>query len=197
VTRRSAPTVLALLVAAALAGCASDTKSAVQAEPLCPVGDDDAGNGVILMAQSVPTASQVPCIRTALPLGWDFHHLDVRDGVSRFSLNSDRDGQQAVEVRLERTCDTDDATEIPSDRDGMRRMERIRQLTPTFAGERHYLFDGGCLSVAFQLDGDSPGEALALASQAVGFVSRVALREQVRDTSGGRIDLDPPAGEDG
>ena len=54
------------------------------------------------MAQSVPTATWVPCIRTALPLGWNFHHLDARNGVARFWLDSDRDGQQAVEVRLDR-----------------------------------------------------------------------------------------------
>jgi hypothetical protein len=197
VTRRAGPALLALLLAGGLAGCSSDSASAVVAEPLCPVGDDDAGNGVILMAQSVPTASWVPCIRTALPLGWDFHHLDVRDGLSRFSLNSDRDGQQAVEVRLERTCDTDDATEILSDRPGMRRFERIRQISPTFDGERQYLFDGGCLSVVFQLDGDSPGEALALASQTIGVMSRDDLRAQVREATGGRIELDPPAPEEG
>jgi hypothetical protein len=197
VTRRAVPLLVAVLATGVLAGCSSDSKTAVLAEPLCPVGDDDAGNGVILMAQSVPTASWVPCIRSGLPLGWDFHHLEVSNGISRFSLNSDRDGQQAVQVRLERTCDTDDTTEIPSDREGMRRMERIRQVTPTFAGERHYLFDGGCLSVVFQLDGDSPGEALALASQAIGVVSRADLRAQVHEDSGGRIELDPRAGEDG
>jgi hypothetical protein len=197
VTGRAVPAVLAVLVAGSLAGCSSDSASAVTAAPLCSVDDEDADNGVILMAQSVPTASWVPCIRTALPLGWDFHHLDVRDGVSRFSLNSDRDGQQAVEVRLQRSCDTDGATEIPSDREGMRRMERVRQLSPTFAGERLYLFDGGCLSVRFQLDGDSPGEALALASQTIGVISRDDLRAQVHEATGGRIELDPPAGEDG
>ena len=74
----------------------------------------------------------------------------------------------------------------------MRRFERIVRVTPTFAGERVYLFDGGCVSVVFQLDGDSPGEALALASQAVGAVSRAELRAQVHEDSGGRLELDPP-----
>ena len=82
-------------------GCSSDaTASSVQ--PACAEGDDaTATNGVILMAQSVPTASWVPCLRTALPLGWSFHHLDARDGTASFWLNSDRDGQQAIEVRLD------------------------------------------------------------------------------------------------
>jgi hypothetical protein len=49
--------------------------------------------------------------------------------------------------------------------------------------------------VLFQLDGDSPGEALALASQAVGVVSRADLRAQVHEGSGGRIELDPDRGD--
>jgi hypothetical protein len=73
----------------------------------------------------------------------------------------------------------------------MRRYERVRQVSPTYSGERHYEFGGGCLSVVFRLDGDSPGEALALASQAVDVVSRADLRAQVHAESGGRVELDP------
>ena len=196
--RRLAATVLALLVAGAGAGCgndSADSAAAITNPPLCPVGDGDAGNGVILMAQSVPTAGWVPCLRSALPLGWNFHHLDARDSGARFWLDSDRDGVQAVEVRLAESCDTSGATEIASDREYMHRMERVHQVTPTYAGERLYLFRGGCLSFVFRLDGDSPGEALALASQAVGVVSRTDLREQVHTDSGGRIELDPGRGD--
>jgi hypothetical protein len=195
VTRRAVAACAVLLGAGALAGCGNDSAAAITAPPLCPVGGDDAGNGVVLMAQSVPTATWVPCVRTSLPLGWGFHHLDARDGEARFWLDSDRDGTQAVEVRLEPSCDTSGSTEIASDREEMRRYERVRQVSPTYAGERHYEFRGGCLSVLFQLDGDSPGEALALASQAVGVVSRGDLRAQVHEGSGGRIELDPDRGD--
>ena len=194
--RRAVLACAVLLGAGALAGCGEHTSTAaITTPPLCPVGNNDAGNGVVLMAQSVPTATWVPCVRRSLPLGWGFHHLDARDGEARFWLDSDRDGTQAVEVRLQETCDISDSTEIASDRDGMRRYERVRQVSPTYAGERHYRFRGGCLSVVFQLDGDNPGEALALASQAVGVVSRDDLSAQVHENSGGRIDLDPGRGE--
>jgi hypothetical protein len=185
-----------VLAGGLLAGCAGES-TAITTPPLCSSGDDGAGNGVILMAQSVPTATWVPCISAALPLGWEFHHLDARNGVARFWLDSDRDGEQAVEVRLEASCDTKGATEVPTDREGMRRLERVERMSPAYAGERHYLFDGGCLTVAFSLDGDSAGEALGLASHVVGVVARADLAAQVHEESGGRLSLDPVPGGDG
>jgi hypothetical protein len=188
----------ALLLAATVSGCASDT-TATSALPSCRGGDDGAAaNAVLLMAQSVPSAAFVPCLRTALPLGWGFHHLDARNGVSRFWLDSDRDGEKAIEVRLEPSCDTSGTTEIPSDRDEMDRFERVTLTTPRFEGERYYVFDGGCLTFVFRLGGDdgaTRGEALALATQAVGSVSRTDLEAQVREESDGRLELDPPAEE--
>jgi hypothetical protein len=183
--------VLALLVGLGLSGCSSDTTATTEL-PTCSDGEDEsASNAVVLMAQSVPTATWVPCLRTALPLGWAFHHLDARDGASFFSLDSDRDGQEAIKVRLEDSCDTTGATEIPSDREGMERLERVTVTTPHFEGERYYVFDGGCMTFVFRLDGESRGEPLALATQAVGAVSRADLLRQVHDESDGRLSLDP------
>jgi hypothetical protein len=189
---RAAAVWAALLIATGATGCAADTTASSQV-PSCSDGDDGAAaSGVLLMAQSVPSATWVPCLRTALPLGWNFHHLDARNGVSRFWLNSDRDGQKAIEVRLEPSCDTSGTTEIPSDRDEMDRFERVTTTTPRFEGERYYVFDGGCITFAFRLGGDSRGEPLALATQAVGAVSRTDLEAQVREESDGRLELDPP-----
>ena len=195
-SRRVAGCLLTALTAATVAGCSSDgPNSAITALPLCQSGpDQEAGNAVVLMAQAVPSATWVPCIRAALPLGWSFHHLEASNGLARFWLDSDRDGIRAVEVRLSESCDTAGTTEIPSDRAGMRRLERVGRMSPTYAGTRYYLFDGGCLTVVFRLDSDSPGEALALASQAVGVVARSDLQQQVREESGGRLELDPEEG---
>ncbi len=188
---------LALLVAGAIAGCSSDTTATTEL-PACSAGaDGTASNGVVLMAQSVPTATWVPCMRTTLPIGWDFHHLDARNDVSRFWLDSDRDGMQAIGVRLTGECDTDGASEIPSDRNGLRRLERVSQTTPTYLGERYYLFEGGCITFSFRLAGENRGEPLALATHAVGLISRDELRAQVHDESGGRLSLDPVPDEDG
>jgi hypothetical protein len=181
------------LLAVLVAACADDSPAttATTEPPLCSTGEDRAANGVLLIAQSVPTSPWVPCLRAAVPLGWEFSHLDARDGTARFVLDSDRDGDGAIEVLLEPSCDTVGATEIPSDRDGMRRLERVTAVSPRFVGQRYYDFGGGCLTFRFRLDGDSPGEALALASQVVGAVSREDLRAQVREDSGGRLSMDP------
>jgi hypothetical protein len=180
-----------LALVAGMSGCSSGDTTASTDVPACSAGAaETASNGVVLMAQSVPTASWVPCMRTALPLGWGFHHLDARNDIARFFLDSDRDGTQAIEVRLEASCNTAGATEITSDREDMRRFERVQQTAPTYAGKRYYVFPGGCITFVFQLDGDSRGEPLALASQVVGVISREVLRAQVHDSSGGRLSLD-------
>ncbi len=189
--------VVAVVVTLGLSGCASDTTASTD-QPTCATGDrGESSNGVVLTAQSVPTASWVPCLRTALPLGWKFEHLDARNTLSRFFLNSDRDGDHAIEVRLEQSCDTAGSTEIPSDREGMRRLERVTMTTPQFEGKRYYVFAGGCITYVFRLGGDSDSRAepLALATQAVGAVSRADLQRQVHDESDGRLSLDPAPAE--
>jgi hypothetical protein len=182
----AAAPLLALVVG--ISGCASDN-SASSRLPTCVEGD--VANGVILMAQSVPSATWVPCLRTNLPLGWSFVHLEARNGSSRFSLDSNRDGDKAIEVLFEKSCDTTGATEIPSDRAGLRRFERVRLTTPRYEGERYYVFDGGCITFVFHLIGDSRGEPLALATQSIGAISRADLIALVQDESDGRLSLDP------
>ena len=160
----------------------------------CAQGDDGTPtNGVVLMAQSVPSASFVPCVES-MPVGWHFAGLDARDDSARFWLDSDRHGVRAIEVVLDETCDTAGATEIASDRPDLRRLERVTQISPGFTGSRYYVFDGGCITVVFTLTGTDSSEPLAVASQSLGVVTRDVLRDLVREESGGRLELDPGAG---
>jgi hypothetical protein len=187
---------VALLAGVGLSACSSDNTATI-AQPVCPAGDEGtASNAVVLMAQAVPTATWVPCLRTTLPQGWEFRHLDARTGSARFWLDNQLAGSDPIEVRLERSCHTLGATEIPSDRDGMRRFERVTMTTPGFEGRRYYVFDGGCITFVFKLEegGENRAEALALATQSVGAISRKDLQEQVHAESGGRLELDPPRG---
>ncbi len=190
---RWGPVLLGLAALMVLPGCvqAGDTLSSQLVA--CKEGDDGTpSNGVVLMAQSVPSASWVPCLE-GMPLGWHFSDMDVDRGTARFWLDSDRDGMHAIEVRLTRSCNISGATEIPSDRPEMRRLERVSQVSPMYIGRRYYLFDGGCVTVVFRLSGENRGEPLAVATQGLGAVPRDQLRAMVHEDSDGRLELDPPA----
>jgi hypothetical protein len=166
-------------------------------ELACRTGDDGSpANGIVLMAQAVDTASRLPCL-DAVPLGWHLSDVQVRDGSGRFWLDSDRDGARAIEVALTASCDTRTATEIPSDREDVRRLESVRRISPEYAGTRYYVFDGGCLAISFHLAHDS-AEPLAVATEAVDLLPRADVEALVRQESGGRLQLAPTAaGDDG
>ncbi|MCZ2859215.1 hypothetical protein [Blastococcus sp. VKM Ac-2987] len=183
---------LALGTVALLTGCVQPV--VLGEETLaCRNDDDHPANGVVLMAQSVPSATWVPCLEV-MPLGWDLAGLEATESSARFWLDSDRDGVHALEILLTPACDTTSATEIPSEREGMRRWERVTQVTPTYIGTRHYLFEGGCVSVLFRLSGENRAEPLGVATQAVGAVPREQVRAAVREQTDGELELDPPAG---
>lgn len=195
--RRWGAVLLALVAVLVLPGCIRVGGTLSGDLVACKEGDDGTpSNGVVLMAQAVPSASWVPCLE-GMPLGWDFSDVDVERGSGRFWLDSDRDGLHAIEVRLTRTCATRGATEIPSDRPEMRRLERVSQVTPMYVGRRYYLFEGGCITVLFRLSGENRGEPFAVATQGLGAVARDDLRAMVREDSGGRLDLDPPRDGEG
>jgi hypothetical protein len=157
----------------------------------CKEGDEGTpANGVVLMAQSVPTASWIPCLE-GMPLGWHFADMEADSDSAAFWLDSDRHGLRSIEVQLTETCDTTGATEIPSDRLDMRRMEQVTQVSPLFVGRRYYLFEGGCITVLFKISGKDRSEPLAVATQGLGTVPRDDLRELVREESDGRLELDP------
>ena len=142
---------------------------------------------LILMAQSVPTATMVPCIASE-PAGWHFANVTVRSGSSEFVLDSDRAGISAVRVRLEEDCDVAGATEIPTDEPGTRRFERILSVIDQFRAIRSYRFDGGCVTYRFNFL--ERGQALVNeVSVAVGFTTRATLDELVRERTDGAVRL--------
>ncbi|SDG11616.1 hypothetical protein SAMN05660662_0370 [Blastococcus aurantiacus] len=186
--------VLAVVALIPLAGCVRP--EVLDSEVVaCREGDEGTpANGVVLLAQSVPTATWVPCLE-AIPLGWNVSGLESTAEDARFWLDSDRDGVRAVEIRLDASCDTTGATRIPSDRDAMQRWERVTQVTPEFVGTRHYVFEGGCISVLFRLSGENRAEPLGFATQGIGTVARDAVRAAVREQTDGRLELDPADGD--
>jgi hypothetical protein len=179
------------LGAGALAGCGQPVGAAGSTELACRVGDDgEPANGVVLLAQAVPTATWVPCLDT-VPLGWRLSDVEVRDGSGRFWFDGDRDGVRAIEVRLTASCDTEGASAIPSDRAGVRRYELVARLVPDYVGTRFYVFRGGCLAVRFQLAGDHRAEPLAVATEGIELFPRSGVEAHVHEESDGLLQLDP------
>jgi hypothetical protein len=178
---------LLFLLLGLLAGCAVQPGVAVTAgkDPTC------LPQRLILIAQSVPTARLIPCI-AAYPAGWTFERIEVSSGETEFSLESDRAGDAALKVILQERCDIEGATEIGTDEQSTRRLERIEQAVGRYVGDRVYLFDGGC--VVYHFDFEVENERLALANEATSmltFMSRTEVAAHVDDYGDGRFRLDP------
>jgi len=143
-----------------------------------------------LMAQSVPSASQVPCLR-ALPVGWSVANVAVNDGRSVLTLDHDRAGDRALVVRLAAACDPSGAVEGPSATQGVRHLQRIESSTGEFIATWFDQFPGGCVTSRLHLTTDPNGEFAAQAPAVLGFTSRETLQEALSQRSDGRLQLDP------
>ena len=138
---------------------------------------------VILMAQSVETASRIPCL-DSLPVGWSFGPLFVRDGSSRFLLSYDRENTRPVTVLLQPGCSTSGASEVPSDEEGTRRFERIRAIGDVFSGDRIYTFEGGCVTYEFDFVNSRSASLANEVSLGLGFISRAEGESMLQRKSG-------------
>jgi hypothetical protein len=145
-----------------------------------------------LEAQSVPSASLVPCIRSPLA-GWTVAEVAVNDGRSVVILDHDRAGPSAVVLRLTATCDPAGAVQMPSPAPGVRRYQRARPSTGEFMATWYDLFPGGCLTYQLHSTSDVKGSFTAELRALLGFATRDALRQALRQRSNGRLWLDPVA----
>jgi hypothetical protein len=179
-----------------LAGCARPVDSGFSQanQPTCRLEGREGRPLVLLMAQAVPTASQLPCVEL-LPAGWWVSDVFVRNGRARFALDSDRVGTRAVQVVLARTCAIGRVTRVPSDHPGTRRYQEIIAIQPgkRYQGAVYYLFQGGCVTYRLDFRSDEQARPLGEVNLALGFVTREAVRRELSDYSDGRVRLDPPA----
>jgi hypothetical protein len=188
---------VALAVCLLAAGCVRPTSTGLtQArEPSCRYQGRQGTALMVLIAQAVPTASQLPCVEL-LPAGWSVSDVFVRNGRVRFSLDSDRVGTRAVQVVLERYCTFGRVTRVPSDHPGTRRYQEVISIEPgrRYQGAVYYLFPGGCVTYRLDFRSDEQARPLGEVSLALGFVTRDALRRSLGDFTHGKVPLDPPAG---
>jgi tRNA A-37 threonylcarbamoyl transferase component Bud32/membrane-associated phospholipid phosphatase len=144
---------------------------------------------LLLMAQSVPTASLVPCVEL-LPAGWTLGDVFVGNGRSRFTLTSDRGGVLVAELAA--SCDLAGAVELTSERPGARRYLRIERNAAGVAMTRTYTFPGGCVTQRLVAPEASRQQLAGESSSALGFTTRDALAAALRRDSRGRLDLNVP-----
>ena len=193
--RRIGLAVLALLLATALVGIAWGRLINDEASDNTPIGARtlrcEPDEPLLLMAQSVPTASLVPCVEL-LPAGWTLGDVVVGNNGSRFTVTSDRGGVLAVELAA--ACDLDRAVELTSEQPGARRYVRIDRTGAEVATTRTYTFPGGCVIQRLVAPQASRQQLAGEASSALGFTTRADLAAAVRRNSGGRLDLDATTG---
>jgi tRNA A-37 threonylcarbamoyl transferase component Bud32/membrane-associated phospholipid phosphatase len=159
-----------------------------------PLGVKDVGCGDLeslwLMAQSVPSASLIPCLQL-VPVDWRVTTVAVNNGRSVITLDHDRAGKAAMVVRLTASCDLAGATEVTSEQSGARRYLRIDRNSTEFSATRAYTFPGGCVTQRFRAAGPSALRLSDTASSEFGFITREDLRQALSQRSGGRLELDP------
>jgi membrane-associated phospholipid phosphatase/tRNA A-37 threonylcarbamoyl transferase component Bud32 len=159
-----------------------------------PLGVKDVGCGDLeplwLMAQSVPSASLIPCLQL-VPVDWKVAEVAVNNGRSVITLDHDRGGRAAMVVRLTASCDLAGATEVTSEQPGARRYLRVDPNSTEFSATRAYTFPGGCITHRFSAAGPSALRLSDTASSEFGFISREELRRALSQRSHGRLELDP------
>jgi hypothetical protein len=145
---------------------------------------------LLVMAQSVPSATMLPCLRTMVP-GWTVAKVAVNDGRSVVTLNHDRAGEEAAVVRLTATCDTGTAGEAPSDVAEVQRYERVDRLGGVFEATWYDRFPGGCVTYRLRSGSDPTGQFAVEARVLLGLTSRQELARRLEQRSAGRLHLDP------
>jgi hypothetical protein len=164
------------------------TRTPVHVEASC-----DELEAMWLQAQAVPTAELVPCV-ASLPVGWSFRLLTVNNGRSTMSVNHDRAGAQALELRFAESCDTTGAAEVAPDVSGAQRYERPPVERSDTVLTWYERFDGGCATVQLSSQSTEPvvlDEVTRQAGQVIGFVTRSELADALDERSDGRLQLDP------
>lgn len=142
----------------------------LSASPSCGTSDV-----MVLVAQSVPSATLVPCVAT-LPAGFEFDDVHVQRGHTTFSLDSDLAGKHAVVVSLapRGECRVRGAEQVRSDEVGAERYDAAPGAAPSARGVRFYTFPGGCVSYEFSFT-RATRALVAAADEALAFQRRSTL----------------------
>ena len=168
------------LVVVLCAGCAPSDSTT----PAC---DDPGGRANVLVAQSVPSATRLPCVES-LPAGWEVGGGTVRDSGTTFWLDSAVSGIHAVEVTLTETCDTSGASEIvpAADEVGAHVTVEPTSLDP-YESSRFIEFEGGCVTYRYAFSPGTPATVALEVDASLSFLPRDAVAHAVEVTTGATL----------
>lgn len=179
VRRIAALAVLMLL----LTGCNADELVSLR-KPEC---GEAGARTTFLMTQSIPEAELIPCMDAeALPPDMFMDGMRIDSSSTRLVFlgdwPNDDDMPLRLEVRFTEACDTTGAVAVPTDEPGTRRLERVERVANGYAGERFYLFEGGCVTYRFDARRDNWLSFVHAASQAWTFMPRAEV-ERLRNVA--------------
>jgi hypothetical protein len=179
--RRLAGSALGVLALIPLAACEVGTPPGT---PKC----NAPGDAMVLVAQSVPSATELPCVGE-LPAGWRFEEQQVASGITTFWLGSDIAGTHAVQVDLQPGCDIAGAVSVPSTADdeiGLERFDRPEQLRPLRL-VRFYRFEGGCIVYRYAFAPAAPSSLQFEADAALSFLPRADVVQATARSYGAKL----------
>ena len=139
-------------------------------------------------AQSVPTASDVMCIRS-LPPGWTLNRVQALRGTSVITLGNDRAGSGALTLTAH--CAVGRAAAVRAPEPGIRRLRALGG-DAGYAATWYDVFPGGCVTIELRPATQQAAVDQGVAAQVpviVGYVSRATLRGELAQRSGGRLRL--------
>lgn len=168
---RLATALVAMLIV--LAGCSVE-------EIVGPPNCSGSRSGLIA-AQSVPTATLLPCFGD-LPPGWEVESVDITQAGTKVVLDSDRAGLGAARLEFVAECDIGDAISEPSEKYPMTERFDSVELAPRFRGDRYYLFDGGCVWWHFDFDAGVLSAMSIELGNSLMLIDRQAYNDSFRDT---------------
>ena len=128
-------------------------------------------------------------------MGWSFGLLTVNNGRSTITVDHDRAGSKAIDLRFAESCDVTGATEVAADVPGARRFERDPIDGTDTILTWYEVFPGGCATVRLSSRTAAPevvDDVTAQAGRVIGFVTRADLAQALDERSDGRLQLDPP-----
>jgi len=137
----------------------------------------------VLMAQAVPSATQLPCIRL-LPDRWTYSGFQIQNGIATFWLDFDMN-IHALEVDLTHTCSTAGAQPVEPGPDESGSQVFVLERGPGEPPAARFIeFTGGCIAYRYQLPSGSVPILADQVNGALGFVPRSEVAKVLQRESG-------------